>query len=136
MSHGLQDIMQSCFNGRPEERDCKFCAAHSVKGGPCCFGRSHEYNDPSPTGCQTCVHEKGCAAVCHAAPIQEPRRLIMGRNGSTPTPVPVTPQPVAQPQVKTAVAPMPQAAPVMPLGMSNQMSFGSGINLLPLKGSQ
>lgn len=61
----LQNLKDECFMGN-RDRTCKTCPAHPSKGGDCCFGRLHEYNDSNPNGCQACLHEADCAPISHA----------------------------------------------------------------------
>ena len=66
MGMTLSEIKTDCFCGE-RDRDCKSCPAHKSRGGDCCFGRLHEYNDPSENGCQSCIHEKDCARLTHGS---------------------------------------------------------------------
>ncbi len=94
----ISQIKQACFLG-DRDRDCDYCPAHPSKGGDCCFGTLHEYDDPSPSGCQSCRHEQECAPITHGhyPPHGEPpeeeeeasRRVILNR-GSVNRPVSTT----------------------------------------------
>jgi hypothetical protein len=104
--------MRDCFHGRPHERNCLRCQAHYTKGGQCCFGKSHDPQDSSPTGCKSCVHERDCSITCRAQYVP-----------AKPTVAP------AQPAYSVPIQPVYRTPNVAPSQvMTGQMAYSPGIS--------
>ena len=56
-----EEIVQECFSGQ-RERECTHCPAHYTKGGVCCFGEKHDWNDDD---CKNCIHQEPCSKLTH-----------------------------------------------------------------------
>jgi len=69
MNENEDSLISQCLNGE-RTPDCDYCPAQPQKGGGCCFGLRHEYND---SDCLACHLEDECRPLTHGYARSDPR---------------------------------------------------------------